>query len=210
MFSARNERLKEKTSLYFDEVAERREEIEEPIRCHEAILAELDGQPGGRLLDVGCGTGQMLARIRDVFPGIFSLYGLDISRKSLVHAKSLLGGDAALAEGDAEALPYEEGRFEAVLCMHSFHHYPHPVSALREMRRVLAPGGTLYLVENEYTPAKRIFLNITLFIRRHPNGDIRMLSGKELRNMAEKAGFEILSQNHIADHSQLLICRRPE
>ena len=209
----RNKRIKEKSRLYFDLLVEMEEKIQEPQQCYREILNRLSGtenedDTGKKLLDVGCGTGEMLRMIEDARPGKYHLFGIDISANSLSKAAASLGSAAVFAEGDAEALPYADGQFDIVLCMHSFHHYPDPDRALCEMKRVLRPGGVLYLVENEYTDRVRRGINLSLFLRGYPNGDIRMYSRKRLTGLLERAGFTDLHGEHIADHSQLLICRK--
>ena len=49
--------------------------------------------------------------------------------------------------GDAEHLPFADGSFDVVTCSNSFHHYPHQAHAIREMVRVLRPGGWLMLID---------------------------------------------------------------
>ncbi len=50
-------------------------------------------------------------------------------------------------EGEAGALPFDDGSVTAVLCTSSFHHYPDPAAAAREMGRVLTPGGRLVIAD---------------------------------------------------------------
>ncbi|MFQ9916445.1 MAG: class I SAM-dependent methyltransferase [Flavonifractor plautii] len=58
-------------------------------------------------------------------------------------ARKKLGGAVELVQGDAERLPFADGRFEVLLCNDSFHHYPNPGAAAAEFARVLQPGGVL-------------------------------------------------------------------
>jgi SAM-dependent methyltransferase len=52
-----------------------------------------------------------------------------------------------LTRGDAGRLPFKDGAFDKVVCTNSFHHYPDHFAALKELRRILRPGGTLVLVD---------------------------------------------------------------
>ncbi len=88
-----------------------------------------------RVLDLGCGTGRALLLV----PGAV---GADMSVEML---RSAPPGRAACAR--AEALPFRTATFDAALCTNSFHHYPDPLSTLREIRRVLRPGGRAVLVD---------------------------------------------------------------
>ena len=98
-------------------------------------LRRLAPARGERVLDLGCGTGRALQLV----PGAV---GADLSLEMLRQAPP---GRAAC--GRAEALPIRSAAFDAVLCTNSFHHYPDPLSTLREIRRVLRPGGRAVLVD---------------------------------------------------------------
>ena len=202
------EKLKEKSAAYFDRIAADNEVIPEPARCYGILLDRLSPEPAGSLADIGCGTGVMLGRIREEYGDRFRLYGLDLSKESLRQAEQNCGGDVVLSQGDVDAMPYEDGMFDLILCMHSFHHYPHPVRALSEVRRVLKPDGLFLLVENDYPTRQRIHLNYRLWRQGYPAGDIRMYSRGTLKLLAALAGFRVEKASRIADHSQLLECRK--
>lgn len=103
------------------------------------------------LLDIGCGTGTLAAMlIASPLPA--RVVGLDYaesmagvaSRKAReAHAESR----AAFVRADSEHLPFADASFDAVTCSNSFHHYPHQAACVREMRRVLRPGGRLMLID---------------------------------------------------------------
>ena len=202
--------LKRKSEAYFDSVALNNELISEPALCYGQVLDLLREVPGGTLADLGCGTGEMLQRILREFGDRFRLLGLDLSSESLKKAALLCGDRVTFTKGDVEALPYPDGSVYVLLCMHSFHHYPHPRLALREMYRVLAPGGRLILVENLHPPLRRIRKNLHLVLRRHPFGDIWMYPAFMLEYLVRRAGFRVQIHRPIADHSQLLDCRKSE
>jgi ubiquinone/menaquinone biosynthesis C-methylase UbiE len=115
-------------------------------RLHGDVLAALDGFELGALLDVGCGTGLLLGRVRELRPAA-RLAGIDLSEAMLAVARRRLGDGADLRLADAEHLPQPDEAVDVVVCVDSFHHYPHPAAALSEMRRVTRPGGSLVLGE---------------------------------------------------------------
>jgi arsenite methyltransferase len=113
-------------------------------------LELIDARPGERLLDVASGTGAsaMLAARESGC----SVVGIEYGESAVEEARraaegSGLGDRIRFAAGDAEALPLEEGSFDAVLCECSLCTFDDKPGALREIRRVLRPGGRLALAD---------------------------------------------------------------
>ncbi|MDQ0989098.1 class I SAM-dependent methyltransferase [Streptomyces sp. V3I7] len=101
----------------------------------------------GRVLEVAVGTGRSLPHYA---PGT-RITGIDLSPAMLGIARRRaadLGIDAELLEGDAQALPFENGSFDTVVCALALCSIPEPAEALREMARVLRPRGTLLLLDH--------------------------------------------------------------
>ena len=112
-------------------------------------LAMLDISEGDRVLDVGCGTGfateGLLEHTRNV-------HGLDQSVHQLEKAWDKLGkhDPVSFHRGDAERLPFRDDAFDVVWSSGSIEYWPNPVVALREMRRVVKPGGQVLVVGPNY------------------------------------------------------------
>jgi SAM-dependent methyltransferase len=116
---------------------------------HARLAAVLRLGPDTRLLDVGCGVGHLLQWLaRHTAPA--QSHGVDLSLNSLRSARA--GGTPRLCCADAAALPYADASFDAVVCNGSAHHLPDLSAALRELRRVLRPGGRLVLFEPVDSP----------------------------------------------------------
>jgi len=124
------------------------------------VAEELQLRPGIRLLDLGCGAGLFLAWLAGQMET--KCYGLDLSFNSLRSAREATKS-LPLTLGDAELLPYKNGSFDRISCNGAAHHLLDLRSALREMHRVLAPGGILVMYEpnaNALTNAlRRVFLS---------------------------------------------------
>jgi ubiquinone/menaquinone biosynthesis C-methylase UbiE len=111
-------------------------EVEESV-VH-SLIAPLV-QPHTIVLDAACGTGRHLAWLETV--GCRSI-GVDLS-ESMLELASVAAPVAKLVQGDLLALPLQSGSVDVVVCSLALCHVPDLVSALRELARVLRPGGTL-------------------------------------------------------------------
>jgi demethylmenaquinone methyltransferase/2-methoxy-6-polyprenyl-1,4-benzoquinol methylase len=110
---------------------------------YRAMATELALQPDDDLLDVGCGSARLLAEHAS---HVRYVAGLDASEIQVRMARRRLAariaaGSAVVVLGDAGRLPWEDGRFSVVTSLNTLKFVPDPVAALREMRRVLRPGG---------------------------------------------------------------------
>ncbi len=108
--------------------------------------------PGARVLDVGCGTGVLLPALAELVGSTGNVVGLDYSPELLVKARDRVrqaGYEAMveLVEGDAAALPFETGSFDAAHVERVLIHVPDADAAIREMRRVVRPGGWVVAAE---------------------------------------------------------------
>jgi len=111
-------------------------------------LEQLDLEPGMRLLDLGCGEGRHTLSAALTAP-IVSV-GLDLSRRDLATARTrcadfdVLEQDErrpAFVEGDGARLPFADATFDRVICSEVLEHIPDYESFLREIKRVIKPGG---------------------------------------------------------------------
>jgi SAM-dependent methyltransferase len=125
-----------------------------PVRYERELKLFRSLCPGGRVLDVGCGTGGFLHQLRQRFPGAYDVLGTDIAGPALDHAEAL---GVPVHRGsflDAE-LPAES--FDAITFWAVLEHLPEPGEFLREAARLLKPGGVLVaLVPNFDSLAVRL------------------------------------------------------
>ncbi len=103
---------------------------------------------GGRALDVGCGPGIMLKEL--VIKRYFELYGVDISDKMIVEAKTiadkmLLKGRASFSVGDADNLKFPNNHFDLILAMGLIEYLDDPRKGIKEMVRVAKPGSEIII-----------------------------------------------------------------
>lgn len=119
--------------------------------AHRQLVDQADIRPGHRILEVGCGTGNLAVLVKRLHPQA-DVVGLDPDPKALARARRT-AARAALAvrldRGFAEALPYPDATFDRVLSALMFHHLESDEQGamMREVRRVLRPGGSLHLLD---------------------------------------------------------------
>ncbi len=146
-------------------------------KLYPVLLAQLAQIPLCSVLDLGCGTGELLHKIAARWPET-ACAGVDLSPNMVTVAREKLGPRAEIALGDAEALPFPDGRFQTVVCCDSFHHYPRPGAVLEEVRRVLQPGGVFLLGDCTAPAVLRSGMNLLLPFNK--DGDVRLYAPKEL------------------------------
>ena len=150
--------------------------------------------PGESVLDVGCGTGTLAIAAKRLVGPTGVVQGLDASPEMIDRARGKArraGVDVVFREGVAQALPFPDAQFDVVLATMMLHHLPrsaHP-QAFREMRRVLKPGGRVFVVD--FAKAERG--------GRHPFGFLHRRYGHvdfaEIVTMFNEAGLEVVERD---------------
>jgi SAM-dependent methyltransferase len=112
-------------------------------RCDRIALRAFLPRSGGRLIEVGAGFG----RLAGEYAGYREVVLLDASEALLQAARARLGVDPrfTVVSGDAFRLPFPDASFDAAVCIRVLHHFEDPRPAIREMSRVVRPGGVLVL-----------------------------------------------------------------
>ena len=111
--------------------------------CDRIAIRALLPPTGDHLIEVGAGFG----RLADEYTGYHSVVLFDSSQALLDAARERLGADPKLefVLGDANALPFPDASFDAVVCVRVAHHFADPPKVFAEFARVLRPGGVLVL-----------------------------------------------------------------
>ena len=119
--------------------------------AHRQLIDQADLEPGQRILEIGCGTGNVTILVKTLYPAV-EIVGLDPDRKALDRARRKADRQRVsiqLDRGFSDELQYPDESYDRVLSAFMFHHLTRDEKeqSLREIRRVLRPGGSLHLLD---------------------------------------------------------------
>lgn len=138
---------------------------------------------GGRLLDIGCGNGKFLLRMRELG---WQCRGLDFSAEA-VAACRLHGLE--VTQGDLASAAFPDNSFDVVTARHLIEHVPDPLALLREIARILKPGGSLYIETPNTGALLRSRFGIYWFANDAPRHLI-LFSAETLTQAAARCGLD--------------------
>lgn len=153
--------------------------------------------PEMSLLDVGCGPGSITL---DLASRVGQVEGVDASEQAVAVAEAARVdagvGNVVFRRGDATALPYDDATFDVAYAHQVLQHLVDPVAALREMRRVVRPGGIVAVRDADYhtmvhaphEPAIDEWLELYVAVARRHGGEPH--AGRHLSRWVTAAGFE--------------------
>jgi SAM-dependent methyltransferase len=154
--------------------------------------------PGERVLDMGCGAGR---HAFELYRRGADVVALDQNTSDLAEVAVMFeamaaegqvptGSSAATVEGDALALPFDDGEFDRIIAAEILEHIPDDRTAMEELFRVLKPGGVLAVTVPRWFAEK---VNWTLSDAYHEveGGHVRIYKESELRGRLEDVGFVV-------------------
>ena len=163
------------------------------------VLLELAApQPTWRVLDVATGAGHTALTFA---PRVAEVVATDLTVRMLQQTAQAAAArgltNVRTAVGDAEAIPFPDGSFDAVTCRLAFHHFPAPDRAAAEMARVLRPGGVLGFTDNHVVedPAADAFYNA--FEKLRDPSHVRVRPVPELRSLFAAAGLTVTAERRL-------------
>jgi ubiquinone/menaquinone biosynthesis C-methylase UbiE len=156
-------------------------------RIHNGVLrfVMVKSVPGD-IVDVGCGTGRLLRKIRERWPHA-RLTGIDPAEGMVQKARHLMS-DAAFIVSPAESIPLPDASADLVFSTTSFHHWSDQAQGIREIRRVLRPGGQFVLSDIAPLP---------FFLRCVNRGHGHLRTRHEVQIMFEQADLEVQAQRRL-------------
>jgi ubiquinone/menaquinone biosynthesis C-methylase UbiE len=166
---------------------------------HDAVLERLEGLSPDRVLDLGCGTGQLTQRLRTAFPSA-GVVGIDLSDGMLERAAERLDdteapGTTSFVRANAQCLPLAPGTLDVITCTESFHWYDDQEAAVAELSRLLRPGGRLVIASIATVTgfADDAIQKATAAAGRQ----VRAIPKRKLRRLLEAGGFDVTHQGRI-------------
>jgi len=173
------------------------------VALNERLVDIVAPTPGARLLEVGCGSGvlcRLLARAVRSSGG--RMWGIDVAPHFAAGARRRaaqagLSALTAFQVGDAETLPYADSRFDAALVARLLLHVQDPEWVVRQVRRVVRPGGNIVLMDWDFGtvavdhPDRELTRRILQWRTDHRGGN--NWSGRQLWRHALKAGLHDVS-----------------
>jgi len=158
---------------------------------------------GNRVLDLGCGQGRHMHAVYFAREGVHAV-GVDLlfddvakARQGFIDFPDLdpaSPGSFGFAVGDALRLPFENATFDRVICSEVLEHIPDYMGAVREIIRVLKPGGYLGISVPRYWP-ERICWALSEDYHNTPGGHVRIFNERELRGAVESQGLVFLRRH---------------
>jgi ubiquinone/menaquinone biosynthesis C-methylase UbiE len=206
-FKTRDATSYDAVSVQFDYFTER---LLRPLAEKMVSLAEI--KPSDTVLDIGTGTGVVALQVSKIIGGNGKVLGIDLSEGMLATAeakaeKLKLGQKVGFSQMDAEALDFRAEKFDVVVSLFALLHFPNPQIALKEIHRVMRPGGKLVVAVGSSPP---VFSASGIMHRLKILPDLfRRSQGKQLvapgflDSMVEQHLLESAEQeeSHLASHS---------
>jgi ubiquinone/menaquinone biosynthesis C-methylase UbiE len=154
-------------------------------------LAHVSVNKSDIVLDVGCGGGKTVQKLAEVTTA-GKVYGVDFSPESVkistkTNRKAIAAGRVEILEGSVSQLPFADGMFNLVTAVETHFWWPDLLGDLREVRRVIKPGGTLVVIAEVYRGAET---KISAMVEKYlPMTGMKFLSIDEHRELLANAGY---------------------
>lgn len=171
----------------------------------ERLLALAQPQPDWVVLDVATGGGHTALKFA---PHVAQVIASDLTPKMLEAAAAHLAekgaGNVSFQQADAEALPFEDSRFDLVTCRIAPHHFPDAAQFVREAARVLKPGGLLLVQDHVLPEDADSAAYVDAFERLRDPSHHRAFSAAEWAAMFTAAGLQVEHTEQITKRHDFL------
>jgi ubiquinone/menaquinone biosynthesis C-methylase UbiE len=158
-------------------------------RAQLGVISLLDLKDNMNFLDIGCGTGWAVGQAAESAGYRGSFYGVDLSSGMIAKAKKKFidHHNFYFIQANSESVPLDGNLFENIICTNSFHHYLHPEKVMKEIFRLLKPGGRIYILD---PTADMWFIKIVdRIIRLFEPQHVKIYSTDEFKRLMIDAGL---------------------
>ncbi|HKV28035.1 MAG TPA: class I SAM-dependent methyltransferase [Candidatus Acidoferrales bacterium] len=161
----------------------------------EPTLVMMKIEPGDEVLDVGCGGGWLVREIASRVPQ-GRVLGMDVSDEMIGRARRSAAGlrNVEFEIGGVDAIPRGANSFDRVISVESSYYWPDPAAGIRQIFRVLRPGGSAWILINYYRDNPYCHQWSKTF-----EIPTQLLSGDEWAQLFRNAGFGAVAHRRIAD-----------
>jgi ubiquinone/menaquinone biosynthesis C-methylase UbiE len=160
-------------------------------------LQQLSVPQDASILDIGCGGGRTVSKLVGLAPA-GKIIGLDYSAASVAvsrqtNADAIAAGRVQIEQGSVAALPFPDGTFDAATAVETHYYWPDLPANVREVLRVLKPGGMFVLIAETYRggPLRLLYGLIMPLLR------AAFLTDQQHRDLLTQAGFTEVATQHI-------------
>jgi SAM-dependent methyltransferase len=153
-----------------------------------------------RALDVGTGAGALAIALA---PLVAEVVGVDVVPELLAEARTRSPAGVSYLEADATALPFPAACFDLVCCARVLHHVRRPELVLAEMNRVLAPGGTMLVVDQLAPVDPLAAIELNRFEQARDSSTTRILAEVDLRGLFDSNGLVLRRAEIVSEEREL-------
>ena len=163
------------------------------------VLPLLEKNNNMKILDIGCGTGQLAKEISDEYPFVDYL-GIDVTKNMISLAKkSNDGKKVRFINKSVDDFICDE-RFDIIICTHAFPYFPNKEKAMSKMYKLCKEGGKVIIVSSSTNNLKDLLANL---IVKTKTGRAKYLSVKQMKHLLSCAGFTVKSVDVIRERTYM-------
>lgn len=150
------------------------------------VLPLLEGEPELKILEVGCGTGQLIKEITEQYPQVHYL-GIDVAENMVeIAAKDNTGENVTFRHCPVEDFESEE-KYDVILCTHAFPYFPEKDKVMKKMAGLCKKNGRVIIANSSTNSLKDLIINFGL---KATTSKAKYLSIEEMKKLFEGAGLQ--------------------
>ncbi len=178
------------------------------------VMREVSFEPGMHVLDLGCGTGSFALAVAEQVGPTGKVCGVDISQAQISRAIQKASGHSVPMEfhqGSMDAVPFGDAAFDVVVSLVAFHHATSAVrrGALREVVRVLKPGGTFVLADlNAPKPGALWLMGFLLYAFNAFDPSLEDHRTNAFPQLGQEVGLTLMSDRYLTPVIRCQVYRR--